>query len=488
MTQVDVPSRSGPPSPLDRFLRIFTEVRAGEGLTVLLLTVNVFLILSSYYFVKPVREALILTQSGAEVKSYLSAGQALLLLGVVPLYGALAARVDRRTLLNLVTLFFSACLVFFFFLQSATDLPLGIVFFLWVGIFNLMITAQFWSFANDVYTKEEGERLFPIVAFGASAGAVGGAWAAGRIIDGTLADGICGSLPGNLCRLIPIPSGVEGAMIAGAVVLASSLALTNWVEARRPVRVEGRETEGSEEEPASEDEGGRLGGENAYRLLLENRYLLLIGVLVLLLNWVNTTGEYILGRTVEAAAAAAAEEGTLASTPEAFVGEFFSDFFAVVNLAGFVIQLFLVSRIIKYVGVRWAIMALPILAMGAYSLLAFYPVLGVIRWAKTAENATDYSLNNTVRHALFLPTTREEKYKAKQAIDTVFWRAGDVLSAALVFVGAELLGLATGSFALVNVGLALVWVVVAFRVGRRYRALARERDVEPDEAAVAGTA
>ena len=111
---------------------------------------------------------------------------------------------------------------------------------------------------------------------------------------------------------------------------------------------------------------------------------------------------------------------------------------------------------------------LPVIAMVGYSLLAFLPILAVVRWVKIAENATDYSLQNTVRNVLFLPTSREQKYKAKQAIDSFFVRAGDVLSALLVYSGTTWLGLGGTGFARVNLGLALVWVVLALWVGRGY--------------------
>jgi len=140
------------------------------------------------------------------------------------------------------------------------------------------------------------------------------------------------------------------------------------------------------------------------------------------------------------------------------------------------IQLFLVSRIFKYLGIRIAILILPIIAMGGYLLLAFYPVLGIVRWAKTAENATDYSLNNTVRHALFLPTNREEKYKAKQAIDSFFHRSGDVLSALIVFLGTQLLAFRTSHFALFNLLLVVIWLVLAFRIGILNKRLIEQKE------------
>lgn len=144
-----------------------------------------------------------------------------------------------------------------------------------------------------------------------------------------------------------------------------------------------------------------------------------------------------------------------------------------VNVAGVVIQLFLVSRIIKYFGVRVGVMLLPCLALGAYSILAFFPVLSVVRWAKTAENATDYSLNNTVRNVLFLPCTRDQKYGGKQVIDSFFVRIGDVLSAVLVFVGTSYFALGGGGFAKVNIAIVAGWLVLAYLVGREYTRLAR---------------
>ncbi len=473
-------------SSIDRLLRIFTEVRAGESRTVLLLTLNVFLILCAYYLIRPVREALILAvEGGPELKSYLSAGQAALLLGAVPLYGILASRFPRRRLINIVTAFFIACLLAFFFLAQL-DVPLAVVFFIWVGIFNLMVVAQFWSFANDVYTTNEGERLFPIVVVGASAGAVVGAFIAGRLIG---------------------PLGNEPLFLRAGAVLVGAVLLTNVVdmlerrrtEAELPdinttatmpaatgqfrtqtgaLREAGEEyrTETGEFRIVARDKEPReepMSKRGAFRLVARNRYLLLIALLTMFLNWVNTTGEYMLGRVVAQDAADKVAAGIAGGLTESqLIGVFYSNFLFGVSLGGFLIQLFVVSRILKYFGVRTAILVLPIIALVGYTVLALIPLLGAVRWAKTAENATDYSLNNTVRNALFLPTTREEKYKAKQVTDAFFWRAGDVLSAVLVFVGVNLLAFQTRHFALVNIVLVIGMIVMAVAVGRRYQRLA----------------
>ena len=465
-------SDSAQPRPLDRSLRLFADVRAGEGGTVLLLALNVFLLLASYYFIKPVREALILSGEGAEVKSYAAAGQALLLLVLVPAYGLLADRLPRRGLLNSVTAFFVVCLIGFYVLARA-GVPVGVPFFLWVGIFNLMIIAQFWSFANDLYTKEQGERLFALVAFGGSAGAV-----------------LASVFASQLIPLVGVP---QLLLIAAGLLLAGGL-ISNLVDARERARQETHVPVhlSTAEIPAATGEyqvemvedvkkltvsmpgTGSVGRKGTFRLVFEDRYLLLVAFLALILNWVNSTGEYILGRTVEGAAQAAVAAGTARglSVPE-YIGEFYSDFFFAVNLVGLTVQLFLVSRLLKYFGVRVAVMVLPIIALFGYAVLAFVPILSLVRVVKIAENATDYSVQNTVRNVLFLPTSREQKYKAKQAIDSFFVRGGDVLSALLVFVGTTTFGLAANGFARINLVLAAVWLLIALAIGREYGRKAR---------------
>ena len=123
-------------------------------------------------------------------------------------------------------------------------------------------------------------------------------------------------------------------------------------------------------------------------------------------------------------------------------------------MVGLVLQLFVVSRAHQVCRRRVGVLVLPVMALTGYAVLAFAPMLALVRVVKIAENATDYSIQNTVRNVLFLPTSRDEKYKAKQAIDSFFWRAGDVMSAALVFVGITMLGLGTSGFARVNLVLA----------------------------------
>ena len=150
-----------------------------------------------------------------------------------------------------------------------------------------------------------------------------------------------------------------------------------------------------------------------------------------------------------------------------------------VNGLGLFLQLFVVSRIVKHFGVAWAVMVLPALSFGAYNILVFVPTLTAVLAAKVAENSTDYSLNNTVRNMLFLPCTYEQKFSAKQAIDSFFVRMGDVLSGLLVYVGTTYLALQTRHFAMVNLVLVLVWLGFALLISRAYQRRSRTEPVTP---------
>jgi ATP:ADP antiporter, AAA family len=440
MTDVlEYPGATRQKSWIDRVLRPFGEVRPGEGITTLLMLVNIFLILICYSVIKIVREPLILLGGGAEMRSYAAAGQALLLMGFVPFFSWFASRVDRLKLLVGVTLFFIINIQLFA-LAVAADVPyVGILFFIWVGIFSISLIAQFWSYANDICSKEAGNRLFPIITIGMTAGAPLGSVVAGRLFG----------------------AGVEPQLIlqVSAALLFASLILYLLVNRR-----EARRT------PAPKPV---LAAGNGFQLVFSSRYLKLIAVLIVLLNVVNTTGEYLIANLVSARADALAtanpgfDRGT-------FIGAYYGDYQFWVNVVALVLQAFVTSRLVKYQGVRGALLTLPLIALGGYAIIAAGVGFAVVRWVKTAENATDYSIMNTARQLLWLPTTREEKYKAKQAIDTFFMRGGDLLSAGFVFVGTSIVQLTVAGFATVNVLLTLVWLAIAFAILKQHRVLTQE--------------
>lgn len=419
---------------LERALSPIAEIHQHEAVGALLMTLLMFLVLTAYYELKTAREIFILSEAGAAVKSYSSAGQALLLLVLVPAYGAFAARVNRLRLVRWTTLFFISHLVLFGVALTA-GMRIGIPYFLWVGIFNLMVIAQFWAFASDLYTPEQGKRIFPLIGVGSSLGAWVGSLRAGHIVQN---------------------SGPMRLLIGGALLLILCVALVTIIN-RLAVR------EKASDAPATADEP--LGGDGGFTLIRKDRYLMLIAALMVVLNVVNTSGEYLFGRYV-------VEQATAQfSDPDArqrFIGETYSSLFSTVNLLGFLLQMFVVSRVFKFLGVGRALFIHPLVALTGYLLMLRAPSIGLMSGLKVADNSIDYSLGNTTKQALWLPTSREAKYKAKQAVDSFFVRMGDVIQAGIVFAG-ERLALAVPAFAAVNVALAGVWlgVVVLLNVALR---------------------
>jgi AAA family ATP:ADP antiporter len=441
--------------PVELALSAFAEVREGEAPTALLLTLNVFLLLTAYYLLKVAREPLILLGGGAEVKSYAAVGQSILLVPVAAIYGWLAARVGRMALIATVTLFFAADLVVFWVL-GGRGVALGVPFFLWVGIFNLTVVAQFWSFAADLYTDEQGKRLFAIVGVGSSVGAVAGAW---------VADALFFLGPFNL-------------MLVAAGILLVCLWLT-WITNRR----EARRARAAGERKAHED--APLSGADGFSLVLRDRYLLLFAGMLFVLNWVTKTGDYVMDRRLVATAHDLVQ--THGQPALAYVGAFKARYFLWVNGLGVAIQLLAVSRIIKYLGLRTALVIMPLASLAGYSTAFLAPLLGVILVARIVESSLDYSLSNTTRQALWLPTSRDAKYKAKQVIDTFVVRAGDVMSALLVYLGSRA-ALSDEGFLGANILLSAVWLGFALLLGRAYLGLGSAQPAHAPAPAAAGAA
>lgn len=429
-------------SAFEKFLSLFSDIRPGEGGTVALLVLNAFIMLGLYYILKPVREGLILSGFGAVIKSYSSAAQALLFVFAVPAYGAFAARVNRVWLLSGMTLFFISNLVLFI-LALGAGMNIGVVYYIWLGIFSFMIVSQFWAFANDVYTEEQGKRLFPVVQIGATAGGLLGALLTASVFE-QMSNGLLMSL--------------------ASVLMGVFILLIVWVNKR--------ETAGSAKE--AEKAQQPLGKEGGFELILKNRYLLLIAFHTLILNLVNTVGEFVLGSLFEQNAIGQIGAGDeFRDARGEYIRTMYGAFFGWVNLATLLIQSFLVSRFIKYLGIRRSLFIGPIVSLCTYSVSAFQPILNIVRAMKIAENSNDYSTNNTVRYALFLPTSREVKYKAKAAADTFFARTGDALQAAVVFIGTRL-SFGIPSFAAVNVVIVGVWIAIVAGIAGEHKKLTKE--------------
>ena len=422
-------------SLLERILSIATSVRPGEGKSAAILTLQSFLTLLCYSLIRPAREAIILAEQGAEVKSYATGAQTLLLLVLIPLYGAWFRNNAGSGMIQKLNLFFAVNLLLFFLAFNA-GMQIGIVFYIWMAIFNVMVVSQFWAFAADLYNVKSGQRLFVVIMLGATSGAFTGSLVADRLF--------------NLVQ-------VEGLILMAAAILILTLFLSNM--AQQAVPTESR-SHGTLDDAAPKP--GIMGG---FALIARDPYLIIIAIFIVLLNWISTNGDYIIGKFALNWADVQVTSG-LAESVRAATGSFYTNFFFWVNLTSMLLQALVVSRLFKWVGIRGTILVLPVVLTLAYGLIFIFPIFTLFRWVKISEMGINYSVANTTRQALFLPTSREAKYEGKMAIDTFFWRFGDLISTATVFVGFNFLNFTISEFVITNLVLSIIMLLVAVKIGQ----------------------
>ncbi|HLL24315.1 MAG TPA: MFS transporter, partial [Kofleriaceae bacterium] len=385
-----------------------------------------------------------------------------------PAFGYLASRVDRVRLLTVMQLIFIGCLVAFYALAKA-DAPVGLAFYLWLGVYNMFVISNFWSFANDIYNQDQGKRLFPIVGVGGSLGAILGARAPQWLLD---------------------VFGIYELFLVVAAALAVSIVIYRLVDSGERVERDERNTVAITKPEAAhpvEREGG-------FRLVLSDKYLRAMAAMVMASTLINSAGEYVVSKMAEAeaeiyaaskVAAQVAEQPDLpaperdkitSAAKKEFFGDFFSDYYSLVNLFVFLLQALVVARVIQLLGVRVALFVMPVIVLGGWIGFLLFTTLSTIRVTKVAENSIDYSLWNTLRHALFLPTSRASKYKAKAAIDTFFVRSADAI-AGLLFVPliVNVFELGVRAFAIINISLVALWLVLAAITGRLHDKRTEER-------------
>ncbi len=453
-------------SKLDRLLCVFTDVRPGEGTNALLMFVNVFLILCAYYFVKPLREGWIAVSdfgglSKMEVKAYSSFGQSLLLIPVVWYFGRLSGRYRRSDLITRSTLFCMVNLIFFWAIQPGLfieNLPYsGIIFYLWVGMFGVFVVAQFWAFAADIYSEESGNRMFPLIAVGATSGAACGSWLTEILVNSRLFS-------------------TEWLLMVAMVPLAASVVLYRLVDHRMPAPT----IEPVRRQKLADDLPNA--GQSAITIIFSSRFLLATAAITLTLSWVNTNGENLLFRVVQeylreqALTQRISDSDRLLAFTRDGTTSFYGDFYFWVNIIALLLQSFVASRILKYGGFRALLLAMPMVALVSYTTMALVPILSIVKAMKIAENSTDYSINNTARNVLWLPASAEIQYKGKPTIDSLCVRIGDGVAALTVLIGVQVLALSTKSFFILNILLVLAWIYFALILIREHREMSRERN------------
>ena len=430
------PGRSGNGKDSVRWLSFFTEVRRDELRATLLFFLTAFLMLAAYYIIRALREGFILVDFGADARSMAVGVVTLILMVVVPLYSKLRYRFGSNRLVFFIFAFFTANLVLFY-LAWSLQWQIGFVFFVWVGLFGLMVVSQFWAMANGSWDEDAGKRLFPFIMIGANLGALAGT---------------------EVADIAASHHGMHGLMMIGISLMAVVTLLLPACWRTAPGRPAAAATCGPRP--------SMLGG---FSVVASDRYLVLMALTIVLLNWINSTGEYLFAHFVELHAATELPAAASHDQRAEYVTHVYANFMLWYTALGLLMQTFVVSRLFRWIGVGRSALILPVLIMFSYLLIAFVPIFTLIRFVKIAENAVDYSLMSTVRQALFLPTSEEAKFDGKTAIDTFFWRIGDLVQAAMVYAGVHWLGWEVRGFAIAALMLSVLFLLSSAALAREYR-------------------
>jgi AAA family ATP:ADP antiporter len=420
-----MPSESSVPRGLSRLIVAEPhEVPAVLGGHVLF-----FLLFASYFMLRPVRETFGIA-GGVENLPWLYLGTFLATLVVVPFYGTLAKTVPRRRLLP-ATYIFSAVVMAGFSVSLATD-PENVwtarAFYIWLSVFNLFVISIAWSLMADVFNADQGHRLFGQIAAGASLGGLTGPLLSGLLVG---------------------PLGHAGLLMVSTALLLITLVAARYL-------IGWRERHGNPEDPHSPPEK-RIGGSiwAGLTLVLRSPYLLGISLFVLLLTSVSTFLYLEQARVVEA------------TFPDPTVQtQVFSAIDFIVQSLTIFIQIFVTGRLTRRLGVTVLLAAVPLTMMFGFGLLALAATFPVLAFVMIVRRVGEYALVRPGREMLFTNVDPETKYKAKNTIDTVVYRGGDVI-AAWANVGIVAIGTAAAA-SIVGALVAAAWAVVGWLLGRRH--------------------
>ncbi|MGD9018622.1 MAG: MFS transporter [Desulfuromonadales bacterium] len=434
--------------PAGGWLQRLVKVEAQEIPALLWAFSYFFALLCAYYIVRPMRDEMGIA-GGVEHLQWLFTGTFLAMLAAVPLFGWVTTRFSRQQFLPLVYGFFIVNLLIFFvlFRCGLTQAWVARAFFIWASVFNLFIVSVFWSFMADLFNDAQARRLFGFIAAGGTAGALAGP---------ALTAGLAIPLgPTNLLL-------ISAAGLGWAILCIRRLGV--WRERLGTGEPLSRKQPASE--PVTDKPAGLGGGALAgLRLLMRSRYLLGICLLILFYTTLSTFLYFQQAQIIRDSFADPAQRTTVFAAMD----------FAT-NALTLVIQIFFTGRIVQALGLGWSLALVPLLLGAGFFILGMAPVLAVLVTLQVVRRAGNYAIMKPGREMLFVVLGRAEKYKAKNIIDTVIYRSGDVVSA-WAYTGLQALGLGLAAIAMLAVPLAGLWAWVCFRLGRRQQALAKQLEV-----------
>ncbi|USN98513.1 MAG: MFS transporter [Phycisphaeraceae bacterium] len=413
------------------WLESIVDMRRGELIPSLMAAAMFFCLLCGYFLLRPLRDALGLEGGVDSLHGLFLATVGVMIVGNVA-YGFVAARVPRTVLVPAVYLFALASLAVFLVYVvpgGKASATVGRVFYVWLSVFNLFAVSVFWSLLADVFTLEQGKRLFGFIGAGGTGGAITGsffAWTWVKTIG---------------------PAGLMG-VAAGLIALTAVLAL---LLSRRATRT-GRP-------------GAAVGGASWAGLtrLFSSPYLAGIGTMVLLFTITSTLLYFEKARIISLAVEGQDERASLFAGIE----------FAAQTLT-ILLQIFLTGRLMRWLGVGVMLAVVPLISIGGFTALGLVPTLTVVTIFEVTRRASNFALTKPARETLFTVVPRQDKYKAKAAIDTFVYRGGDTVGA-LADQGIAAMGWV---IAAVAVPVGVVGVALAWWLGRAERRMDRETKVE----------
>lgn len=415
---------------LTRVFELTSNIKAHELRATVVSFLMVFLLMASYFVLRPVRDAMASDWSDAEV-SLLWNLQFFISAGIVAAYGFMVTHVRFSAVVPLVYGIFATSFVAFYFLTPLFVQPAVIekTFYLWVGAFSLFHLSVFWSLMSDTFSKEQGKRLFAAIAAGASAGAI-----VGPIIPTFFAD-----------RL-----GLEALMLIAACGLSLVVPLVIALYYLK------RTDLGNHDVHADVSQNS-LGGDwwGGFRNVISNRYLFGIALFILLYVFINSFVYF-------------EQKNLLAEFTRPERARILGSIDWIVNTLTFVMAFFVTGRVVTKLGMPVTLMLLPVLVCFGMLALAIMPMMVVIQALQVSRRAGNYAVTRPAREMLFSQVTKEERFKAKPVVDIVVYRGGDAVSGSLFALLSEGLGLGLAAIAIIGAGISALWAAVALRLGRQY--------------------
>ena len=397
-----------------------------------------FCVLSSYYMLRPVREAMAVG-SGPDTIPYLFIGTFVAMLVATPVFGWVASRFPRRVFLPWVYLFFVSNILIFWvvFSQAVGDerdyVWLGRAFFVWLSVFNLFVVSVFWSFMADIYTREQGRRLFGVISAGGSIGALLGGAATSLLVVRI-----------GFQNLLPISAAV---LLLGVLCISR---LRKWVVSEH------------EDEIANTIETEKPLGGNPFSGIthaFSSKYLAGIAVSSIIASLLGTALYMFTAELVDQSIPNLDEQT-----------QFFSNINVAANAIALVGQLLIVKHVVGRFGIGISLALMPIVSVAGFALLAFDPVLGVVAMLTVARRGLGFGFTKPTTDMLYSVVTPEEKYKSKNFIDTAVYRGGDLIGTWSVKL---MWGLGVSGISIVLLPFAALWAIVSLWLGRDYRRQAR---------------